>query len=114
LIREIESIVNLDGNIELHIVGRNEHGTQAWLEKNGYRKLGSHKDWRVFREWDGDVEGFRHILVDPSGKVDSVFDHTLSGRAEAYGYADTYNLNPDRAAEFRRCPYCKTQCSWCG
>jgi hypothetical protein len=113
LIRSIEAIMNLDGNVELHMVGLDEHGTQAWLEKRGYTKLGPHKDWRVVREWDGNVEGFQHILVDPSGKVDSVFDHTDLGRSEAYGYADTYNLNPDRAGEFRQCPYCNSRCAWC-
>jgi hypothetical protein len=46
--------------------------------------------------------------------VDSVFDHTDLGRSEAYGYAATYNMNRDRAAVFRRCPYCVSKCSWCG
>jgi hypothetical protein len=113
LITRIESIANLDGYVESHIICRGEHGTQAWLERLGYTKLGSHKDWRVFREWDSNVDAFRHILVEPSGRVNTVYDHTDFGRSEAEGLAATYNLNPDRAEEFRKCPYCKTQCPWC-
>jgi hypothetical protein len=71
------------------------------------------REWQVARRWCDITRQWRHFLLNPHGVVDSSFDDSPLGRSEAYGYADTYNMNADRAAEFRECPYCKDGCPWC-
>lgn len=67
--------------------------------------------WEVYGEWDSNCERSIPVLVAPDGTVDSRW--STDGDLTARGYADTYNLNDDKAKEFRACPYCVTECSWC-
>jgi hypothetical protein len=70
--------------------------------------------WEVYDEYDANFERGVPVLVTPQGFVDSRWYPDIVGESEARGYADTYNMNEDKAAEFRNCPYCKAGCSWCG
>jgi hypothetical protein len=71
------------------------------------------REWRVIKKWCDITRQWRHFLLNQHGVVDSSFDDSPLGRSEAEGYADTYNMNDDKAAEFRQCPYCKDGCPWC-
>ena len=68
--------------------------------------------WEVRYEFDSNWERPAPVLVDPKGIAHCRW--CPDGRSEAEGYADTYNMNEDKAAEFRQCPYCTTGCPWCG
>lgn len=67
--------------------------------------------WEVRHEFDSNWERHAPVLVDPNGFVDSTYVPGDMGQAQ--GWADTYNLNEDKAAEFRQCPYCEGGCPWC-
>lgn len=67
--------------------------------------------WEVYSEWDTNYEAFAPVLVDPQGFVNERWEPNDMGQAQ--GYADTYNLNDDKAEDFRQCPYCENGCPWC-
>ena len=69
--------------------------------------------WEVRSKYDSNSESFCPVLVDPMGYVHSVWSPDILGQGAARGYADTYNMNEDKADEWRTCPYCTTECSWC-
>lgn len=70
--------------------------------------------WEVYREWDSNWERNAPVLVDPKGFVNTRYSADPEAEWIARSYADTYNMNEDKAEEFRSCPYCTTECSWCG
>lgn len=69
--------------------------------------------WEVRSLYCSNYEGNRPVLVAPDGSVHRIWPLGPSGAFEAEGYALTYNMNDDKAAEFRQCPYCWDECSWC-
>jgi len=71
------------------------------------------REWRVVERWCDTFGEYRYCLLHPQGFVDSSFERSPIGRSEAQGWADTYNMNSDKAAAFRQCPYCKDRCPWC-
>jgi hypothetical protein len=71
------------------------------------------REWRVVERWCDTLGEYRYCLLHPQGFVDSSFERSPIGRSEAQGWADTYNMNSDKAAAFRQCPYCKDRCPWC-
>lgn len=63
--------------------------------------------------WEVRREANRVVLIDPSGAIHSLWSLDDFGESQARGWADTYNMNDDKAEEFRKCPYCDTSCPWC-
>lgn len=80
-------------------------------QKTAYTPTGK---WEVYGEYDSNYETHAPVLVGPDGEVHSRWSPDDIGSSMAHSYADTYNLNEDKAAEFRDCPYCTKGCSWCG
>ncbi|NDE18504.1 hypothetical protein EBZ80_26720 [bacterium] len=70
--------------------------------------------WEAYGEYDSNYERNAPVLVDPNGRVHSRYSADPSCEWIARSYADTYNMNADKSAEFRACPYCENGCSWCG
>ena len=79
--------------------------------------------WEVVAWYNSNYERDFYALVRPDGTPESVWHY--DGFHEARGYADTYNMNEDKAPEFRTCPFCggamgqvrksrkKNCCVWC-
>ena len=71
------------------------------------------REWRVAERWCDTLGEYRYFLWHPHDYAYASYERSPIGRSEAQGWADTYNMNADRAAEFRECPYCKDGCPWC-